>query len=77
MYTKPKLVGVEMQEIVRLNNSFNGNPRYRILFSDGTEAITQSDAMFNYAVPNYRRYLVDVWFTRAGRISHIERTGAR
>lgn len=62
-----------IDHLERLNNSANGNPRYRIHFTDGSSAITASDASFCYGIEN-REYrdvpLVIVW-TRAGRISNV------
>jgi hypothetical protein len=52
----------------------NGNPRYDISFDDGTIATSQSDASFCYAInnPEFRNRQVEVTFTRAGRVAHIE-----
>ncbi len=59
-------------ELKRLNSSVNGNPRYRVTFDDGSSAITQSDAMFCYAITNPEmRSDVIVTYTRAGRIADI------
>lgn len=66
-----------IESITRLKSSVNGNPRFRIAFTDGSSAITQSDAGFGYAVgnPGMREGCkVRVTFTRAGRISHMEGT---
>lgn len=63
-----------IESITRLKSSVNGNPRFRIDFTDGSSAQTQSDAMFGYAVgnPGMREgSRVSVRFTRAGRISHM------
>ena len=63
--------------IERLNNSVNGNPRYRIAFED--DAVrgfrTSSDHGFCYAIgnPDLREgSLVRVQFTRAGLISDMQ-----
>ena len=72
-----------IESITRLKSSVNGNPRFRIDFTDGSSAQTQSDAMFGYAVgnPGMREgSRVSVQFTRAGRISHmnpVDANGAR
>ena len=64
--------GLVIESLERLNNSVNGNPRYRVRFTDGTVADTQSDASLNYGIsnPEYRDVPLRVTFTRAGRISH-------
>jgi hypothetical protein len=58
----------------RLTNSVNGNPRYDVIFTDGQIVRTSSDAGFCYAIsnPEFRDGHVRVWFTRAGRIEHME-----
>lgn len=56
----------------RLNNSVNGNPRYRVHFDTGSSAITSSDHAFCYGITNPEmRGDVVVTYTRAGRISDI------
>lgn len=61
-----------IEKLDRLNNSANGNPRYRVHFTDGTDAITSSDRSFCYAIANPEmRGDVEVTYTRAGRIEHI------
>lgn len=72
-----------MQEIrvwamYRLNNSRNGNPRYRLSTSMG-DLITSSNSAFVYHLNNgwTDQHRVDgrlarVKLTRAGRISHLE-----
>lgn len=62
-----------VESATRLTNSVNGNPRYRIAFTDGSSALTQTDAGFVYAVGNPdMRGDVEVKFTRAGRIEGHE-----
>lgn len=64
-----------IQSITRLKSSHYGNPRFRIAFTDGSSAITSSDAAFCYAVGNSdmrEGSPVSVEFTRAGRIAHME-----
>lgn len=65
------IIGLE-----RLRNSVNGNPRFRVTLDNGTIAITQSDAAINYGIanPEYRDVPLRVTFTKAGRISHLERS---
>lgn len=63
-----------IETIERLSLSVNGNPRFTFTFSDGTDAISSSDASFNYEVgnPGYRvGDLVEITFTRAGRIAYM------
>lgn len=60
---------------VRLNNSVNGNPRYRLDFSDGTSATTQSDSYCNYDVENLaeRGATLELTLTRAGRVCGVRK----
>lgn len=48
----------------RMNNSTNGNPRYRVGFTDGTSYTTKPDTMIAYALtnPEYREGPVKVTF---------------
>jgi hypothetical protein len=59
-----------IDRIERLSNSRNGNPAYRLHFTDGTSARTQSDASISYVVdgPEFRRGPVAFTTTKAGRI---------
>ena len=63
-----------IDDIERLANSVNGNPRFRFHLSTDTNYVvadSKSDASFNYEVgnPGLRAgNLVDVTFTRSGRI---------
>jgi hypothetical protein len=54
----------------RLKLSTNGNPRFRVTFTDGTVAQTQTDASIGYSIENseFRDVPVRVSFTAAGRI---------
>ena len=55
----------------RMNSSVNGNPRYRIVFTDGTIAPMMSDSGTSYQIGNPEMRegsTVDVDFTRAGNI---------
>jgi hypothetical protein len=63
-----------IDRLTRLNNSVNGNPRYRVHFTDGSSALTTSDAMFCYSINNreMRDVPLVVTWTRAGRIAHLE-----
>lgn len=63
----------------RLNNSVNGNPRYRLITSSGSYQ-TQSDAACSYVVDNIARRIPNDGFglavtlttTKAGRVWKIE-----
>lgn len=69
--TQPKLSAVrQIDALERMTNTVNGNPRYRVRFTDGSSALTQSDASISYGIgnPEYRNRPVRVWFTRAGRV---------
>jgi hypothetical protein len=58
----------------RLNNSKDGNPRFKVHFDDGTSALTQTDAAVNYGLenPEYKDVLVKFTMTSAGRIRYAE-----
>ena len=62
-----------IDSLERLHNSVNGNPRFRVHFTDGSVAQTQSDASFNYGLTNRENFNtdVDVTFTKSGRISDL------
>ncbi len=64
----------------RAGCSVNGNPRFRIVFTDGTIALTMSDAGFCYAIGNEGMRVgstVRIEFTRAGRIRSMTPATAR
>lgn len=69
-----------IESLERLNCSVNGNPRYRITFTDGSSAVSQSDAGFCYSINNqeFRDVPVKVTFIKNrnpngdDRIRHIE-----
>jgi len=64
-----------IQHSSRLRNSTNGNPRYRVTFTDGTVLDSQSDASWCYAFgnPGIRDgSTVEITLTRAGKISHMK-----
>jgi len=67
-----------IESLTRLKNSVNGNPRYRLHFSNGDSATTQSDASISYGLQNseYRNVPVRVMLTAAGRVWNVEPTGA-
>jgi len=73
--------------MTRLNNSVNGNPRWRVTLAtqvpaetdaDLTTHITQSDGSIGYSLQNaeYRDTNVMVSFSRAGRIADVKRADA-
>lgn len=72
--TTEKMSIREIESLERLTNSAYGNPRYRVHFTDGSSAVTQSDASFCYGLTNRENFGVPVrvTWTRAGRIAHIE-----
>lgn len=57
----------------RMNNSRNGNPRYRVTFADGTVFPTAVDAQVGYAIgnPEYNGD-VDVKVNGRGEVVDIE-----
>jgi hypothetical protein len=74
MSTTAKPYLATIHRIDRLNNSVNGNPRFRLMFADASEAITSSDAAINYEIgnPGYRvGSTVALTFTKAGRIAYM------
>lgn len=72
----PAFVG-KIVHAVRLNNSTNGNPRFRVMFLDDSgeyrEHITKSDASCSYDIENFRRSgkRAHVYLTKAGRVSML------
>lgn len=64
--------GLVIESLERLRLSSNGNPRFRVHFTDGTVADTQSDASLNYGIENreYQGVPLKVTFTRAGKVSY-------
>ena len=52
----------------RLKNSRNGNPRYRIAFSNGIIGTTRTDAGFVYGIHNgMKQVTIRFHYTPAGR----------
>jgi hypothetical protein len=72
---KPSPTNLDVKKVdhlERLNSSVNGNPRFHVYFTDGTDSITSSDAAFCYGIENPdMRGAVVVSFTRAGRIADM------
>ena len=66
--------GLVIDSAERLYNSVNGNPRWRVTFTDGTSALTMSDASVSYDIQNLtepRNAAQTVTFTHSGRIRYI------
>lgn len=62
-----------ISRLTRQANSENGNPQYKITFTDGTTALTPRDAQVGYLVSEY--YVgkpLDVEFDGRGRVVHFE-----
>ena len=57
----------------RMRSSANGNPRYRIYFTDGTHAVTQWDAAVSYGLENAENIGVPVTVTatRSGLVFNV------
>lgn len=58
----------------RLRLSSNGNPRFRVTFTDGRQADTQTDAAVNYGLENreYQGVPLEVTFSPNGRIVGVK-----
>jgi len=57
--------GLKIDKLERMNSSINGNPRFRVYFSNGLVSQTMVDDMATYAIENYTRRnrpVVDVEF---------------
>ena len=69
--------GLVISRLVRLANSVNGNPRYEVVFTDGTSARTAPDAMISYGIANseYQGVPLVVTFNRAGHITQARPAG--
>lgn len=63
-----------IDRLERLNNSTNGNPRFRIHFADGQTAVTQSDASIAYGLEDRKFFGVPVKVTAtpAGMVWNVE-----
>jgi hypothetical protein len=73
------VVTTELYGAERLNNSVNGNARFK-LFTSGDYYVTKSDSACNYDVQNILRDIrgdgfvkVELTLTRAGRVEGIKR----
>lgn len=60
--------GLVIEHLERITNSVNGNPRFRVHFTDGTAARTMSDASPGLENPEYRGVPLTVTFTAHGKI---------
>lgn len=84
MRNQPDIENASILAIERLNNSRNGNPRYKVYLANESGTfpswagvwLTSSDAMVNYDVENlyHAGKLVNVWLTKAGRICRMEQS---
>ena len=45
--------GLKIDKLERMNSSVNGNPRFRVHFSNGLVSQTMVDAMLGYGIQNY------------------------
>jgi hypothetical protein len=64
-------LNVTITHLERLHNSVNGNPRFRITFDDGSTHLLSSDASLGYCITNTEyRGALNVWLTKAGRVSY-------
>lgn len=63
-----------ISSLERLKLSTNGNPRFRVTFTTGEVAQTQTDSSIAYELENsdFRDVPVKVSFTPAGRIWNVE-----
>jgi len=55
--------GLKIDKLERMSSSVNGNPRFRVHFSNGLVSQTMKDDMVGYAIQNYvgeNRPTVDV-----------------
>jgi len=62
-----------IESIERLRRSANGNPRFRVTFTNGLVAQTATDSMVAYALDNsdYLGVPLTVTFTKSGRICDV------
>lgn len=69
--------GLVISRLVRLANSVNGNPRYEVIFTDGTSARIKPDAMISHGITNseYQGVPLVVTFDRAGHIIRVQPAG--
>lgn len=68
------ITGVHIVNLTRLLNSANGNPRWLVLLSDGTEAQTSPDADAGYGIENSEYQNVPLTVTMSsGVITRIRR----
>lgn len=66
-----------IERVDRLVSSQYGNPRFRVTFTDGTVADTQTDASIAYEMENVelRGVPLEVTFSRAGTIIYAQPIG--
>jgi hypothetical protein len=70
---EPRILTIDWLD--HLSSTSNANPRYDVHFTDETVARTQSDAACASGLgnPEFRDVPLAVWFSRAGRITHLMR----
>lgn len=58
--------------LVRMDSSRNGNPRFRVFFEDGSNAPTEPDAAWSYGAENseFRAGPVEVHYNGRGHITY-------
>ena len=58
----------------RRTNTYNGNPRYLVSFTNGESAPTKPDSMIAQVINNSEYWGVPVWvtFDARGRITDVE-----
>ena len=63
-----------IDHLVRLTNSVNGNPRYRIHWTDGRTAVTSPNAGINVGIENseYRNVPLEVTATPTGLVYGLD-----
>lgn len=64
----------QIHQLERLQNSQQGNPKYRVQFTDGTPAETATDSSIAFVITNseYRAGDVLVTFNSRGKIINVE-----
>lgn len=64
--------GMIIDWLQRLVNDGSGNPRWRVTFTDGTVADTQSGIADAYGIEDHHNRPMTVEFSRAGKITRIK-----
>lgn len=65
--------GLVISALEPMRNSKYGNPRYRVVFTDGTSAPTVTDGSVAYGIANseFSGVALKVEFNSAGNIAHV------